>query len=339
MKSIAIFNNKGGVGKTTLLANIASYLKIKKGKRVLVVDADPQCNASIYTMPEKFIDYTYTRKNPDTVFNIIKPVMRADGYLPYEKMPIIHSEGFDVDIILGDTRMSNVEDFLSKDWVDCTNGEARAFKSTLLLKQFLDDLEKHYDYVFFDVGPSLGAINRIVLIASDYFLIPMSSDVFSLRAIENISLALNEWKDGFEMGLNRFREREKEAYLLNGKEVGFNINFLGYVTQQYVAKTIQGARRPVHAYDSILKNVDGNIKSTLKGFYKPEITDSLKLGEIPNFNSLIPLSQIHKKAIFQLDGHDGIVGAHFAKVKEYEAVISLIVDNLIKNEHIYDELA
>jgi len=48
MKSIVVFNNKGGVGKTTLLCNLASFLSIKRGKRVLIIDADPQCNSSTY---------------------------------------------------------------------------------------------------------------------------------------------------------------------------------------------------------------------------------------------------------------------------------------------------
>lgn len=339
MKSIAVFNNKGGVGKTTLLANIASFLKIRKHERVLLVDADPQCNASIYTMPISFIEETYSKKNPDTIYNIVKPVKRAEGFLSWDKMPIVHSEGFGVDVILGDTRMSNAEDFLSKDWVDCINGEARAFKSTLMFKQLMMQAEGHYDYVFFDVGPSLGAINRIVLIACDYFLIPMSSDVFSLKAVENISIALKGWKEDFRLGMSRFRDKEHEEYQLDGVSVDFNVRFIGYVTQQYVSKTVAGTRRPVHAYDTILRNVGTLISKSLHEFYDISIEECLKLGEIPNFNSLIPLSQIHNKSIFRLESQDGIVGAHFAKVKEYESVIASIVDNLIENEARYDKLA
>ena len=65
----------------------------------------------------------------------------------------------------------------------------------------------------------------------------------------------------------------------------------------------------------------------------------MKLGDIPNYNSLIPLSQLANKPIFELGGSDGVVGAHFAKVKEFELVISNIANNLINNIDYIDELA
>lgn len=66
MKSIAIFNNKGGVGKTTLLCNIASFLKNKCNKRVLIIDADPQCNATLYLFNDSQIDNFYGVNSVDS---------------------------------------------------------------------------------------------------------------------------------------------------------------------------------------------------------------------------------------------------------------------------------
>lgn len=64
MKSIAFFNNKGGVGKTTLLCNLAGYLSIKLEEKVLVIDADPQCNTTSYVLPEdSFYSFYFTYEN------------------------------------------------------------------------------------------------------------------------------------------------------------------------------------------------------------------------------------------------------------------------------------
>jgi len=339
MKAIAIFNNKGGVGKTTLLANIASFLKNKKGKRVLLVDADPQCNASIYTMPDSVVDSLYSKANPATIYDLIKPLRRGDQYTEWSKISINHSPGFDIDVLMGDTRMANMEDFLGKAWLDCIHGEPLGFKQTLFMRHFIIQAREHYDYVFFDIGPSLGAINRSILLSCDYFIVPMSSDIFSLKAIDNISLALAGWKQDLLQGLDSYKRKEGEDYLVQGEVIDFILKFIGYVTQQYVSKSVSGVRQPVKAYDTIIKKVESKIQTGLKDFSPECIKQSLLLGEVPNFNSLIPLSQTHHKAIFKLDGSDGIVGAHFAKVREYESVIRKITDCIISNEERCNEMA
>jgi cellulose biosynthesis protein BcsQ len=63
MKSIVFFNNKGGVGKTTLLCNLAAYLSIKKVGKVLIVDVDPQCNSTTYILPEEKMEAIYGKSS------------------------------------------------------------------------------------------------------------------------------------------------------------------------------------------------------------------------------------------------------------------------------------
>lgn len=339
MKSIVVFNNKGGVGKTTLLCNMASYLAQRKQKRVLVVDADPQCNASIYLFGEDFVISKFSEQATTTVYKVMQPIRRGKGYIEHQNIPIFHSGGFDVDVILGDTQMSIIEDFLSKEWLDSINGDPRALKSTFVIKDLLLKLKNSYDYIFFDVGPSLGALNRVILFASDYFVMPMSSDVFSVKAIDNISITLNDWKEELEDGLNKYRRKEGENYIIDNEECNINISFLGYVHQQYTAKMQNNERRPVRAYDRIIRQMPQRINTKFRGFFPTGFeTERLKLGDIPNFNSLIPLSQLANKPIFSLVGKDGVVGAHFSKVKEYEKVISVVIQNVLLNIHSYDEL-
>lgn len=338
MISIAVFNNKGGVGKTTLLCNLASYLQLKENKKVLVIDADPQCNASIYITPDELLNKLYTNSKTKTIYDIIRPLQRGNNYIEVSSIPINSNSNFGFDFILGDSRLSLIEDFLSSDWIDGKNGGPRGLKTTFVFSDLLQKLANLYDYVFFDVGPSLGAINRCVLLSCDYFIMPMSSDIFSLKAVDNISESLSGWKSLINKGLREYQTNsDNESYKLGEKAVTVNLHFLGYIYQQYTAKTKEGVKQPVKAYENIIKRMKNTVSSKLKDFYSPYLSnDELQIGEIPILNSLIPLSQIAHKPIFNLLGSDGVVGAHFLKVKEYEAVVADLVVKIIKNLHAYE---
>jgi cellulose biosynthesis protein BcsQ len=330
MKSIVIFNNKGGVGKTTLLCNLSAYLQIKNKDKVIVVDADPQCNATAYLFPYPQIEEIY-EKGQGTIYDVIKPVQKGKGYYN-AKLPILKSPNFKVDVIPGDPKLSLSEDFLSKDWIDGKSGEYRGLQTTFVFKHLIDRLKEYnYDCVIFDVGPSLGALNRAILLSCDYFLIPMSSDIFSLRAIENISLALTEWSEGIRYGLAEYKRKEGEDFRVNNESISLNFKFIGYVTQQYTAKTVDGKKQPVNAYEKIIKRIPTTINKELSKFNSEVDSANFKLGEIPNFHSLVPLSQNASVPIFSLQAKDGVVGAHFNKVREYQNVVSTIADHLQTN--------
>ena len=105
------------------------------------------------------------------------------------------------------------------------------------------------------------------------------------------------------------------------------IEFLGYVTQQYTSKTIDGIRRPVQAFERILSNVPKTIERELISIVNNQRDNmDYELGSIPDFNSIIPLSQTAHKPVFELTSVDGIVGAHFAKVKDFKKVMNGIAE-------------
>lgn len=327
MTSIVIFNNKGGVGKTTLLCNIAAYLRIVLNKKVLVVDTDPQCNATAYMLPYSKLDEIYLQ-GEKTIYDIIKPLQRGRGFSQGE-IPVVTSPRFKVDLVVGDPQLSLCEDFLSKDWLDGKSGDFRGLQTTLLFKDLLKRV-KHYDYVLFDVGPSLGALNRSVLAASDYFVVPMSSDIFSLQALENISKSLSEWSSQLSRGLVDYQDKEGEPFKIRDEDVTWHLKFAGYVTQQYTAKTINGKKQPVSAYEKIIRKVPLTIKKHLLSINSKSIPYP-QLGEITNLHSLVPLSQNSSAPIFDLQAEDGVVGAHFNKVKDYKNTLKEIVSNLTEN--------
>ena len=340
MKSIAVFNNKGGVGKTTLLCNIASFLSVRKQKRVLVVDADPQCNASLYMLNNDEWKSVVDHYDNTSICKIFEPVQNGEGYIDKDNIPCYSSKGFCLDLIVGDTKLSIMEDFLSGDWIAGKSGDSRGLKTTLLMQDFLNKVQNKYDYVFFDIGPSLGAINRVILLSCDFFILPMSSDIFSIKALSNISTALKTWMVGINRGLQDFNEKTGNPFRLDEHEVSLNLKLLGYVYQQYVAKSVGGETRPVMAYEHIVREIPSTIEEKLSNMIGRDITlDELCLGSIPNFNSLIPMSQTANKPVFLLSSSDGIVGAHFSKVREYENTMAGIVSNLLRNIENHDRLA
>ncbi|MFQ1884149.1 MAG: ParA family protein [Shewanella sp.] len=330
MKAIVFFNNKGGVGKTTLLCNLAAFLSMRMSKKVLIVDADPQCNSTTYVLSDEQLEKIYGKTRRNSIESFLSPIRRAKGYLDKRISPE-NSSRFNVDIIPGDPRLALSEDLLASDWKGATSGDPRGLQTTLVFEHLKRQYHE-YDYIFFDVGPSLGAINRSVLMASDYFLIPMAVDVFSLMALENINLSLKKWKKGITEGLDKYQEEESETYEINGRDFEWSLKFAGYVMQQYKAKTVRGEKVHVKAYEIISKKIPDKIKDEICSIVdnNDEIITPL-LGEIENLHSLVPMSQNTKAPIFALKARDGVVGAHFQKVQEAERVFSSIAENFVEN--------
>jgi hypothetical protein len=158
----------------------------------------------------------------------------------------------------------------------------------------------------------------------------MSSDIFSLQALENISKSLNEWKVQLERGLEDYKTKENEDFEINNQIIKWNLQFAGYITQQYTAKTINGKKQPVNAYEKIIRRIPNAIQKHLVSNNVIQLKSN-KLGEVTNLNSLIPLSQSSSVPIFNLKSENGVVGAHFNKVKEYDTTVKSIVNNLQLN--------
>lgn len=305
MKSIAFFNNKGGVGKTTLLCNVAAYLAQEYEMKICVVDADPQCNATQYFFKEDTLASIYANSDQFTIYKIIEPLSIGDGYT--DDITPLRSENFGVDVIPGDPKLAMTEDLIATDWQDTKSGNVRGIKTSLVFSDLLSRLTD-YDLVLFDVSPSLGAINRSILLSSDYFLSPMSIDIFSLMAFENIAKWIEGWLDEWKRGLNNVKDQERIP-----KFKTTDTRFIGYVTQQYIAKKdSSGKQQAVQAFEKIRQKIDATIEEHFKNIVSATLP--YEIGSVPNLYSLVPMSQSHNKPIFSLQSKDGVVGAHFAKV-------------------------
>jgi cellulose biosynthesis protein BcsQ len=325
MISVAFFNNKGGVGKTTLLCNLAAYFSTECNKRVLVVDADPQCNATQSMFDDDIINGIYDSKSSFTIYSVVQPLSVGKGYA--ETLKARQADNFCIDILVGDPRLALTEDLLARDWASATAGETRGLRTTFLFAQLLSMCQM-YDYVFFDMGPSLGSINRSVLISADFFISPMSIDIFSIRAIENITVSLRQWRKLLDTGL----ELNTEPDELPTKNAGWNLRFAGYVTQQYLAKTKEGERRAVHAYERIMRRIPTVIRQEYIAKLQADFPNiDYNLGTVPNLHSLVPMSQTSRKPIFLLKARDGVRGAHFTKVRDSKEIFERIANNIESN--------
>ncbi|MCR4673620.1 MAG: ParA family protein [Lachnospiraceae bacterium] len=328
MKSIAFFNNKGGVGKTTLICNLAAYFARKRNKKVLVIDADPQCNTTSYTLDEDSFYSYYLEGDNFTISSLIPSLQDGEGFIKdYET---VKTDYFGFDMIPGNPTFAACEDFLANEWRDVKAGDYRGMRSSLIFSDFLSKCTK-YDYVFFDMGPSLGAINRSVLLACDYFLTPMSSDVFSLLALGNIGTSISTWRDLFDKGYTQLGPDKQEK--INAIYTGSPIKFIGYVEQQYITKSVDGQPRAVRAYDEILAKIPSEIKESVVKPINHVVSEEIdyKIGSVPNYHSLVPMSQTSHKPIFELGSVDGVVGAHYQKVREFEALMKKLSENVEKN--------
>lgn len=143
----------------------------------------------------------------------------------------------------------------------------------------------------------------------------MTIDIFSLKAVENISISIENWRKQLRVALDNLEDPDA---LPAGIDTNLAIQFAGYVTQQYKAKTDgAGGLVAVQAYEKIMRRVAPTIKANFVEKLQPKKrTLDYQLGTIPNLFSLIPMAQFARRPIFALRAADGVRGAHFSKVKD-----------------------
>ena len=336
MRTISFFNNKGGVGKTTLTGNIASYFALEMGKKVLIIDCDPQCNITQYILGDEKTINLYWPSDGDkditkskTILDIVQPIIDGDASIN-KKIRLIgeKSNRFGVDLLPGNPKFSLFEDQLSQAWSDIPSGKAGGFRVTNWLRSYLQSVSRIYDIVFVDVSPSLGALNRSVLLSCDSFITPLGADAFSLLGIRNISRWVSGWIDYYRIGLeqsDRLNPGALKKFVIP-TEVAIGDGYVGYTLQQYIAKSKKGIRRPTKAYERILNDVPEEVHIYLAKFSNDN--SSLHLGDVPNLYSLIPLAQTVNSPIIALRARDGLVGSQFSQAANYKDIIGNLAHSI-----------
>ena len=326
-KNIVLFNNKGGVGKTTFNFHLGYALE-SLGKKILFVDLDPQCNLSACICGNDRIENMW--KTQCSIYHAILPLIKGTGDIsevtPYQV------DGKNISLIVGDIQLSEFEGYLSQSWIDSLSGMERGFRITSAIYRIIKKLSdsNEYDYVLMDIGPNLGSLNRAVLLSCDYFFVPLIPDMFSLRGLENIGITFTKWIKEWSDAKTRFQNSKSLTFALqNGMPI-----FAGYINQQF--NIYGGVETQSWEYwtKKITPTIDNKLVTVLKNIDPKLVIDlnngSHKLGDFKNYHSLIPKSQKTLLPIFELKFPD-VRGAHITKAQECGKDFKKLASKIIKH--------
>lgn len=313
---LTFFNNKGGVGKTSLIYHLA-WMFSSLRKRVVIIDLDPQANLTAAFLDENKIEAIWSQQNSgSTIYQCVKPLTDVGDIAE----PVLQNIATDLYLLPGDVNLSGYEDALSNEWPN-SMGDNNLYRPMRILSSFWQVMQMaankiQADIILVDIGPNLGAINRSVLVATDYVVIPLGADLFSLQGLKNLGPTLRSWKSLWQKRLDNWNngaeKKNRPDFLLpEGK-----MQSVGYLCQQH------GVRldRPVKAYDKWVQRIPHVYRESVLEEQSPDNIrqeeDPYCLATIKHYRSLIPMAQEHRKPIFNLSSADGAIGSHANAVQD-----------------------
>lgn len=321
---LTFFNNKGGVGKTSLAYHLA-WMFSEMGKRVVAVDLDPQANLTSAFLPEEELEALWDRDDPepgsDTIYQCVRPLMEVGDI----KSPSLRQITERLYLIPGDLGLAGFEDFLSQEWPNSlgSTGLFRAFRVLTAFWQVaqLASQQSRADLILADVGPNLGAINRSALIASEYVLIPLAADLFSLQGLRNLGPTLRSWRADWEKRVTNWTSPSFD--LPTG-----DMRPIGYVVQQHTERL----SRPVKAYDKWAARIPSVYRTSVLNTAASDVRfdmDEYCLARLKHYRSLVPMAQEVRKPIFRLTAADGAIGSHSYAVIEAQKHFGILARKII----------
>ncbi len=307
---LTFFNNKGGVGKTSLVYHLA-WMLAERGDRVLACDLDPQANLTSMFLDEDRLESVYEGSDgaaspSGTVFECVRPLMEVGDL----RSPTLQEITTELRLIPGDLALAGFEDTLSAEWPNALRSTElhRPFRILTAFSTIMQDGARQMDasIILADVGPNLGAMDRSALISTEYVVVPVGADLLSLRGLRNLGPTLRSWR------------REWQKRLDNWSEPSFDLprgrmDPIGYVVQQHGVRL----SRPVRAYDKWVNRIPGEYARSLlgdhEGPYAPRPDDDEHaLATIRHYRSLVPMAREARKPVFKLTSADGAIGSHAA---------------------------
>lgn len=310
-KIITLYNHKGGVSKTTTTFNLAHAIADKFNTKVLMVDADPQCNLTelalsqvIEELDKKALETGEENSLPGTtILDALRP--RFVGDRPSVDIDAIElvPQGTEGNVFLfrGDIALSESEDTLSQAHSMRTTKELHQQRNYVALHDMLRRLGKKHDFthILVDVGPSAGALTRACFLAADVFLVPVFPDRFNYQAIGSLSHIIGKWIS------------EHAGIVADFKKLGLNVaegrpQFRGVIMQRF--QRYGGTAKP--AFDHWMKRIPQRVLSQLLPAIVQATSDASSVAEacwndptvaeIAEFASLAPMMLQWGKPVWKL---------------------------------------
>jgi len=339
VQKIALFNNKAGIGKTTTTFNLG-WMLATKGKKVILVDSDPQCDLTEMVLrfsTKEDIEGLY--KKEQNIKSGLAPVFESRPK-PIEAVDCLPVEGCDGLFLLpGHVGFAEYEVTLGI--AQELSGSIQTLQNlpgsiSYLLQKTADKFEA--DYILIDMSPSLSSINQNLLMTSDFFILPTSPDFFSVMAIDSLATILPKWY--------AWAQKASEMRILKDADYPFpkvTPRLLGTVVQNY--RIIR--QEPAAAFQNWINEIQEAVSNRLvpslqtnnmllsnQMYNSQGIGSDLCLAKISDFNSLIAKSQKYQTPVFALTSEQieqvgivlkGTLGAQ----EEFKKVFSTLADRVI----------
>lgn len=325
---LSFFNNKGGVGKTSLAYHLA-WMFGELGVTVLATDLDPQANLTAAFLDEDRLLEVWKHaqeEEPSTIFRCLRPLL---GVGDIREATVVRISPH-IALLPGDLALSGFEDQLSEQWPKSL-GEGpleRPFRILTAFWQVAQQAAKaiEADLILSDVGPHLGAINRSALIGSDHVVIPLGADLFSLEGLRHLGPTLRTWRTQWRKRLDNW---PNPSFPLPAGAM----TPIGYIAQQHSVRL----SRPTKAHDRWLDRIPSEYRRSVLGEERAEGAPTI--GEDPHclallkhYRSLAHMAMEARKPMFLLRVSDGAIGAHAYAVqeayKDYRALATRVLERM-----------
>jgi cellulose biosynthesis protein BcsQ len=314
MKILAFFNNKSGVGKTSLVYHL-SWIFAELGVNVVAIDLDPQSNlTSSFLEDELLVELWEGSQSLRTPLGWAKAPLELLGDIGGPDLIEVDAR---IGLIPGNLGLSLYEDRLAEAWGGCLHENpdiaAYAFLVTTAFDRIIEQAARRHtaDLALIDVGPNLGAINRAALISVDHVVIPVAADLFSLQGLRSVGPILRSWSNGWA-------ERKKRSRNLPGFHLPMpsgKMEPAGYVVQRPSVRP----NEPIAAYRRWIARIPEVYHAEVLGRPASEgvpSPDPMALATLKNYPSLMLMAQEARKPMFALKPADGAIGGHVAAVQD-----------------------
>lgn len=288
--TISVFNNKGGVGKTSIIWNLAVSLA-DKDLSVLLVDFDPQCNLSIACLGDEefseLLESTDERPFGETIKAFALPYIQQNRMGDvYTYLPKTEPTNGTLHLAPGDFWLNTFSDILNVGTDVISGSGLYRFILPELIAQEAERVNGiEYDYVLIDLPPSFNTLVRSALYCSDYYLVPCTPDLFSAYCIGLIGEMLPSFIRDWEQGKERYLEGNPRDNVIGEKGVP---KFGGWIFNGFDTRKRDGVKHEVGADAEHHRSISRAIRDRML----PQLHSIRSYGAVPDFVDIEPVAAI-----------------------------------------------